>query len=288
MPVAPLTSATYALLLASILALWAPWRFAWVVPLAASIALGYASGVLAGPAIVPPAVLAAACWLYHRSEARPSFSAQAALAIVVLLTALGLGLHVFPGFANATLWHDAIFSLNSAAYTLKLNFDKTLAGLLILGLCYDGFLRDRAGWVTMLRRAAPIVLVNTLAVIALALAVGFVRIDPKWTVLFWPWSVVNLLFTCVAEEAFFRGLIQRQLDRRLTLRHKSLIAVAVSAILFGLAHAAGGATYVSLSMVAGLGYALAFQRTQRIEASILAHFTLNVTHFLLLTYPRVA
>jgi membrane protease YdiL (CAAX protease family) len=287
MPLAPLTSATYALLFASVLALWAPWRFAWAWLLAASVLLGYAGGILSGPAVVPLVVLAAACWRYHHA-AHPSLPVQAALAIVVLLVALGLGLHAFPGFANALLWHDITFSPNSAPYTLYLNVDKTLAGLLILGLCYDGLLVSREGWAAMLRRAAPIVAVNTLVVIGLALALGFVRFDPKWTTLFWPWAVVNLLFTCVAEEAFFRGLIQRQLDRRLPVRHKTAIAVGTSAILFGLAHAAGGPAYVLLSTVAGLGYALAFQRTQRIEVAILAHFTLNATHFLLLTYPRVS
>jgi uncharacterized protein len=43
---------------------------------------------------------------------------------------------------------------------------------------------------------------------------------------------------------------------------------------------------VLLAAAAGLGYAIAYQRTGRIEASMTAHFTLNATHFLLFTYPR--
>lgn len=288
MPLTPLTATPYALLLASIVALWAPWRFAWAIVLAVSIVSGYASGVLFGPAIGPLAILAAVCALYRHDHPRIPSALRTALAVVVLLTALGLGLHAFPGFANVTLWRDITFSPRSAPYTLTLNYDKTVPGLLILGLCYDGLLKQRAAWATMFRRAARIIAINTLVVIALALALGFVRVDPKWTASFWPWALVNLLFTCVAEEAFFRGFIQRELYRRLTLPRKSIIAVAVSAALFGIAHAAGGPAYVLLSTVAGIGYAIAFQRTQRIEAAILAHFALNATHFLLLTYPRIA
>jgi len=48
---------------------------------------------------------------------------------------------------------------------------------------------------------------------------------------------------------------------------------------------AGGSSYVLFAALAGLGYALAFRTSGRIEMAILAHFGLNV-HFLLLTYPR--
>jgi uncharacterized protein len=40
--------------------------------------------------------------------------------------------------------------------------------------------------------------------------------------------------------------------------------------------------------LAGLGYALAFRASGRIEMAILAHFSLNAVHFLLLTYPGLA
>jgi hypothetical protein len=40
--------------------------------------------------------------------------------------------------------------------------------------------------------------------------------------------------------------------------------------------------------LAGLGYALAFRASGRIEMAILAHFGLNAVHFLLLTYPSLA
>jgi membrane protease YdiL (CAAX protease family) len=59
-------------------------------------------------------------------------------------------------------------------------------------------------------------------------------------------------------------------------------------VLFGLAHIAGGWRYVALATVAGAGYGTVFYRSRRIEASILAHFTLNAVHFLLFTYPAAS
>ena len=63
-------------------------------------------------------------------------------------------------------------------------------------------------------------------------------------------------------------------------------AIAVGSLLFGLSHFAGGTSYIVLATVAGLGYGIVYQRTQSIEMSMLAHFTLNTTHFLLFTYPQ--
>jgi uncharacterized protein len=113
--------------------------------------------------------------------------------------------------------------------------------------------------------------------------------QPRWTSLFWVWAPVNLLLTCLTEEAFFRGFIQRELRVALGNRQSApVIAVITSAALFGVAHIAGGWRYVLLSTVAGLGYALIYERTQRVEFSIAAHFVLNATHFLLFTYPQLA
>jgi membrane protease YdiL (CAAX protease family) len=141
-------------------------------------------------------------------------------------------------------------------------------------------------------------------VVLLSLALGYVRWEPKWiccavtygpmTVTamasqFFTWSVVNLFATCMSEEVFFRGFLQTQLARALQRFSWGPVgAIAISAALFGFAHFAGGWTYVGLAAVAGVGYGLVFYKTHRLELSIVAHFLLNATHFLLFTYPRLA
>ena len=96
----------------------------------------------------------------------------------------------------------------------------------------------------------------------------------------------------MSEEAFFRGLIQhesrRGLARVLDQRRAGAIAVAVSTVWFGLAHAAGGWQYVLVSAIAGAGYATVYHRTERLDLAVLAHFLTNATHFLLFTYPALA
>jgi hypothetical protein len=62
----------------------------------------------------------------------------------------------------------------------------------------------------------------------------------------------------------------------------------LAAVLFGFAHAAGGWKYVVLATVAGAGYGWVYERTQRVEASVLAHWALNTAHFFLFTYPALA
>jgi uncharacterized protein len=63
------------------------------------------------------------------------------------------------------------------------------------------------------------------------------------------------------------------------------VAVAVPALLFGLAHAGGGAVAGVLAGAAGLGYGLAYAWTRRIETAIVVHFGVNALHFVGFTYP---
>jgi len=100
---------------------------------------------------------------------------------------------------------------------------------------------------------------------------------------------VNLAFTCMAEEALFRGFIHARLADALAGRsYGPWVAWVTAAALFGAAHAAGDAAYVALATLAGLGYGWVYRRTRRVEASILAHFALNLVHFLGFTYPMLA
>ena len=46
-----------------------------------------------------------------------------------------------------------------------------------------------------------------------------------------------------------------------------------------------GADAEVVAMIAGVGYGVAYAITGRVEAAIVAHFTLNSIHFLGFTYP---
>jgi membrane protease YdiL (CAAX protease family) len=282
---------TYGLLLLAIVGLWVR-PVVWLAALLGAVGCGYWSGVLTGPAVVWPALLTGACWLYRTGREAPAGSRRRlqlpAAAVVVILSFL-LGAHLLPGFQNPALVRDLVLSAGASPYTRYLSFDKALVGLLLTGLLGEGLLHSRRDWLEALQRAAPWILATIVLVLGLTYALGYVALAPKWTSFFWPWAVTNLFFTCLAEEAFFRGFLQRELSRTLMgFGGGQLLAVGGSAALFGLAHWAGGWSYVLLAALAGLGYALAFRATGRIETAILAHFGLNTVHFLLLTYPGLA
>jgi uncharacterized protein len=271
-------------LLATVVTLWVrPW-WLWQAAGGLTIVAAYGAGALDGPAGLALMLLAFAL-LRFRSRQGAERAAYAALTILVSLV---LALHVGPGFHNPAILRDVILSPGATRYTQYANFDKGLAGVLILGTLGFARLSSASGWRTALGLGGPIALGTIAVVMAVSIGLGFVRFEPRWTPVFWIWAPINLLLTCVSEEAFFRGFLQREIARDLEgRRHGAAIAIALCALLFGVAHVAGGWPYVLLATLAGAGYGLAYQRSGRIEMAILAHFAVNATHFLLFTYPRL-
>jgi membrane protease YdiL (CAAX protease family) len=245
-----------------------------------------------GAAIDGRAVGVAAVWFalvgwWARDGDGPRWR-RAVAALAVLAGAAGLMAHAWPGFANPRVIDAVRFTPDAVPFSLYVNFDKTLIALALLGLAHP-----RAGtwaeWRAIggaVGRAAPLVLA---VVLAGSFALGYVRWAPKWPAEAPLWLAVNLLFTCTAEEALFRGFVQGGLRRAWAERRGGKwAALAVGAVLFGVAHAAGGWKYVALATLAGAGYGWVYERTQRVEASVLLHWALNATHFFLFTYPALA
>ena len=127
--------------------------------------------------------------------------------------------------------------------------------------------------------------------VALAMAVGPIRYDPKLPAIAAAWMGVNLMLTCIFEETLFRGVIQHRLSSLVVRRPRwnwlplNWLPVFAASVLFGLAHAGGGPVLVAVAAIAGLGYGIAYAITGRVEAAIVAHFTLNSIHFFGFTYP---
>ena len=135
----------FILLALSVMALWTR-TWIWSSFLVASIIVGYVSGVLTGIAVLWVALSGAACQMYARSRHHGGASTRyAALGqIAIVLLGLALGLHVLPGIHNRLVVARVVLSPGAAPYDLWLNFDKTVAGLLLMGLCYQGLIRSRA------------------------------------------------------------------------------------------------------------------------------------------------
>lgn len=250
-----------------------------------AVAAGLATDVLKPVALVWLAALALAAWAGGQAT-RPASRALGLAASGLL--ALALALHLLPGFDNPVVVRDVRLGADAAPYTLYLNFDKAAAGLVLLAwltrrasTAAQGLENIRVGLLAGLLTAA--------VALPLAVAAGLVRFDPKLAPFIGAFLLINLMFTCVAQEAFFRGLLQERLHRWAAGRPVDRwLPAAASASLFGLAHAAGGFGYAAIAAVAGVGYASAYAATRRIEAAVLAHFVLNAAQFVAFTYPYLA
>ena len=117
----------------------------------------------------------------------------------------------------------------------------------------------------------------------------YVKYDLKINSFFVIWALNNLLFTCIAEEALFRGFTQNFISNALkSYRYGNYLALLLASILFGVNHFMGGIKYIMLASLAGLIYGYVYQKTKHIESSIIAHFLLNTVHFIGFTYPALA
>ncbi len=280
---------TFALLALSVCAVWAPPIAAgrgydvrvWPFPFAAAVAAGVFCGALGWTAVAALALMTAVAFCsQHAANAAVRLLSTAVTALV----ALALALHAVPGFDNPTIVEGVRVSTGAPAFTQYASFDKAAAGLIVLAF----FCRRCTSVKDWRRIVAPTVVafvVTPSIVIGCAVLAGYVAFDPKLPSFTVTFLIVNLLFTCVAEEAFFRGLLQEGLTR--AWPQARWTAVGVSALLFGLAHFAAGWPMIALATIAGLGYALAYDATRRIEAPILTHFAVNAIHFVGFTYPRL-
>ena len=201
---------TFGLLALSICAVWLPpipvgKRFnvpGWLLLFVAAILSGLAAGYLTWPALPAIAFLGIVAHLARSPTARRV--QRIAYGALTAVTALALALHVLPGFKNPALIANVKFSPEAAPFTQYASFDKAAAGLIILAwLCARATTaedskahmaqnasrrsrhrRDRAD-----RGARHRLL--TLESETAGIAPVFLA--------------TNLFFTCVAEEAFFRG-----------------------------------------------------------------------------------
>jgi len=274
----------FVLLLAAVLCLWVRRDLALGV-LVLSVAAAYYTDALRGAAALWIALLGLVAWL-HASRTGLQ---RLATGVIFFVFAVALGLLLLPGFPRTALAENVVLTPGAMPYTLAVGFAKVVSGIFIIAFMHPERVRSWRELGRVLARVAPVFLLVIAVVMVLTLALGYVSFDPKWTPLFFTWALSNLFFTCLSEEAFFRGFVLRELaqvgsNRKLA----STVALIVSSLLFGVVHLGGGWKYALAAALAGVGYGVAYQRTGRLEGSMAVHFGLNATHFLLFTYPALA
>ena len=217
---------------------------------------------------------------------------RAILSTVFITFSLALALHWVPGFNNLPIVIDERITSDAIAFTLYANFDKAMAGLFLCAYFYSNkkALKADSNKVSRLNVKQPIfiIIATVLASLTVALILELVSFNPKVPDFWLAFIAINLLFTCVAEEALFRGLLQTKLSQIISSTRLALLAPIMTAAVFALAHFAGGINYVLVSFISGLGYGYIFYKTQRLEWAIICHWLVNVFHFFLFTYPMLS
>lgn len=279
----PLASPGSLLFLAAAL-LWLPAARPWaLLPLAAAYAWAWTQGGIEPVALAWPALLALAALMIQPGGA-PALRA-AGHALFVTLAVL-LFLHWLPGFHNPLVIPRTALTPDAVPFGMYLNLDKPLVAFWVVLAAAPAMAgaNPRATLTAALGACAAAVVVC----LGLALALGVVGWAPKWPDSGWLWLLNNALLVTLAEEALFRGYVQQRLARCWRDRPwGATAALLVAALLFGLAHYAGGWQWVLLAGVAGVAYGLAY-RHGGLAAAVLAHLGLNAAHYGLFTYPMRA
>ncbi|TEW44566.1 CPBP family intramembrane glutamic endopeptidase [Psychromonas algicola] len=214
-----------------------------------------------------------------------------------IITSLALALHWMPGFNNLPIVTNTQITDDAIAFTLYANVDKAIVGLLLcayffsrttFNLTHNSTLSFKQGSNAKFTLPILIIVSTILATLTVALMIGLVSFNPKVPDFWLSFIAINLLFTCVAEEALFRGLLQTKLAQIITSKRFALLAPVMTACIFALAHFAGGLHYIFVAAVAGFGYSYIFYKTQRLEWAILCHWLVNVCHFFFFTYPMLS
>jgi hypothetical protein len=287
----PLSFLSFVFLALSILAIWLTplQKRTWQVLALLSAVFAFISGRISFQGLIIEIGFGTITYLFYRKSHKNWQKVTCALSILVI--GVILSLHKFPEFQNWLILSNLKLSPDAFPTKLYLNLDKPLVGLFILAWSQP-ILSTRKDWILTLKQTIPLVFLSSPVLLFLSYILNYVRFNFKWFEFSGTWLIFNLLFTCVAEEAFFRRFLQSQLTCLLgfwknTQNQSPRIAWIFTSVLFGLAHFPGGKTYVLLSTIAGLFYGYAYLSTRRIEASIITHFSVNAIHFIFFTYPAI-
>ncbi|MCP4971404.1 MAG: CPBP family intramembrane metalloprotease [Arcobacter sp.] len=282
----PISLCTYLFLAFSILSLFINKKYkTWIPLFLISLGFAYISNRVNLNSIFIISFFAISIYIMQNKNYRSLI--RYIFGFLVLLVSILLFTHNIIGFENWKIIDNIILSDSSIPYSLYLNFDKAIIGLFIIALSIKTIC-NKDEWFKMLKTAIPLTVLAMATIYSLAYIMNFVAIDIKFPNMIFIWIFANLFFVCVAEEALFRGFMQKNIQSKLSnFKYGNSISLILVSFIFGLAHFPGGLNYIILSTIAGLFYGYVYQKTKNIEASILMHFIVNLGHIIFFSYPAL-
>lgn len=282
----PLATSSVAALFLAILTVWCPTRFK--LPILFFI-IYIITGLLAKhiQLIALPSIFVLGILFFVSQSEKFNNILRLITGILAFSFSVVFFIHAVPGIINILVIDRAVLSSRAVPFTMYLNLDKPLVGLFILFFSHR-LIQTGKQWRDTLLMTISMAIIGFIIILGLALILRYVNFDPKFNSVFFIWAMSNLVFTAVAEESLCRGFVLHYLDiYSIRFIHGQYVSLLIVSVFFGVLHYTGGWKYILLATIAGIIYGYIYQKTKRIEASILTHFLLNTLHFLFFTYPAL-
>lgn len=266
----------------AIVTVWSPLTYLWILPFLTFIVTGFYSGWISFSALLSILILAATV-RFHCIATAPR--AKSIALTLLIFIALVFAAHLPPGFKTLNLWPNTTLSAHTGWSSLRFTADKPLLALFLLLSYRDSLCRTLTQWADATSIVIAPALLGIIIVYLIGLLIGYVVIDISFSSLLLIWFFRNLLFTVVAEEIFFRLVIQSRLESAINHPHAKYYALGITAVFFGVVHLYAGWQYGLLATLSGITYGYAYLKSRRVEMAMLAHILLNFGHVSLMSYP---
>ena len=197
--------------------------------------------------------------------------------------------NLIPDSKGIPIFQGIKFSPISAPFSMKINIEKAVCGIILTAFIIKRC-RSFSEWKKIIQETFIPLIALVVILMSPAVLTNFVKFDfkiPEGMILF---ILNNLLLTCVAEEVFFRGFLQKNLfeffNNNLKMKQSAqMFSILIASLAFGYFHLYSGILMAIFAFIAGIGYGYAYQRSWKLESAILVHFGLNFIHFIFFTYP---
>ncbi|OIN83971.1 CPBP family intramembrane glutamic endopeptidase [Francisella sp. TX07-6608] len=275
----------YILAIVTLLSLWMiKFRIFGYITITTSLVFALLSGVLNLTGLLVICVIGILIYLsfYFKDKKGVSLFFFIISAVILFLNYM----HFFPGFNNICIIKNAQISQDAIAFSLYLNYSSIIPTYFLLLFSSEiGILESSNKLLLIIKSGIFYGLLASFILIPISYLFDFIRFDFKLTQYTLVFIFVNLIFTCLPEEIFWRGFIQSRLEKYFN----SIIAIIITSFAFAFIHIAfAGTRFALLAFIASHIYGTAYSKTRKIEASIICHYLVNIGQFIFFTYPILA
>jgi membrane protease YdiL (CAAX protease family) len=232
-------------------------------------------------------LLVFACLLHYLGQAPFKWKAlNISLWTATLILGLFIAIYRPSDFNYPLIWSTPQLYEGGQAYSLYANLGKGLGGYLVIAYLLKKNTNNTPPAEQLKALCASFTSVLALLMVAAVFfGVGWQPKLPSGVLYF---AMINLFITVMAEEAFFRLLIQKTLSS--FFQDKTLgvfIAAVMATLIFTLSHTTTLGPALYLYCIAGALYSSIYAYTQQFSLAVAVHFGTNLFHFLLLEYPML-